>query len=309
MKILVTGGAGFIGSSIVDAYVNAGHKVTVIDNESSGKKSHVNAQARYCRLNIADEKQLTSFFRGKRFDVVNHHAAQIDVRKSVENPRFDATVNILGLLNVLERCRENNVKKIIFSSSGGTVYGECKRPAKETDPEVPLSPYGVAKLASEKYIKTYASLYGIRYTIFRYSNVYGPRQDPHGEAGVVAIFSNKLLRNEIPTIYGNGRQSRDFVFVGDVVRANLMALRKADMCVVNIGIGKETSINALYKIMAQLRGEPRKPHYKAGRPGELQRSVLNASLAKKVLGWSPQDSLETGLGKTLKYFQAQLEKR
>ncbi len=298
----MTGGAGFIGSNIADSYIEAGHQVWILDDESSGKPEQVHPKARYARLNICDRVKLIRFFKGKRFDVVNHHAAQIDVRRSVADPQYDAQVNILGLLNVLEECRQAKVKKVIFSSSGGTVYGECSGPANEKSPEVPLSPYGVAKLASEKYILAYNSLYGLNYTVFRYSNVYGPRQDPHGEAGVVAIFSNRLLSGDPIYIFGNGTQTRDFVFVGDVARANVMALRQGKNEIINIGTGEETSVKGLVDTMASVVDAQPKIIFKKARAGELRRSVLDISKAKKVLGWSPITPLREGLGKTIAYF-------
>ena len=304
MKILVTGGAGFIGSTIVDRYVEAGHRVWVVDNESSGRRYLVNKKAAYHRIDVNDKRKLAALFKKVKFDVVNHHAAQIDVRKSVEDPAFDAKVNIIGILNVLDLCRIHKVKKILFSSSGGTVYGECRRgPADESFPEVPLSPYGVAKLASEKYIQAYASLYGLKYTIFRYANVYGPRQNPHGEAGVVAIFSMRLIKDEPIVIYGKGTQTRDFVYVGDVARANLLGLKKGDNQIINIGTRSETSVNDLYRRMARICGVTRPAPHKPPRAGELQRSVLNVNKAKRVLGWTPQTPIDAGLAATIAYFR------
>ncbi len=302
MKILVTGGAGFIGSTIVDEFIAKGHRVWVLDNESSGNRKQVNPKASYVRADVTDKKKLAALFKRVKFDVVDHHAAQIDVRRSVADPEFDARVNILGLLNVLTQCRETKVKKIIFSSSGGTVYGECPRPADESFPEVPLSPYGVAKLASEKYIQAAASLTGIKYTILRYANVYGPRQDPHGEAGVVAIFSQRLLKGEPISIFGDGKQVRDFVYVKDVARANMLALTRANNAIVNIGTGKTTSVVGLYQSMASILNVKRKPVHKPARKGELSRSVLNIARAKRVLGWTPQMPVRQGLAETIQYF-------
>lgn len=302
MRILVTGGAGFIGSTIVDMYVNAGHSVWVIDNESSGKRSQVNPRARYKRMDVLNQPALKKLFKSGRFDVVNHHAAQIDVRKSVMDPAFDARINILGLLNVLERVRENRVKKVIFSSSGGTAYGECTRPARVGFPENPLSPYGVTKLSGEKYIKAYSALHGIRHTIFRYANVYGPRQDPHGEAGVVAIFSQKLLKAQAPFVFGGGGQTRDFVYVKDVARANLMALTGGHNQILNIGTSRETSVSQLYDLMAEIAGSTLKAIKKPARKGELNRSVLDIAGTRKILGWSPKTSLRQGLSETIDYF-------
>lgn len=302
MRILVTGGAGFIGSHIVDAYVAAGHEVWVIDDESSGNRKQVNPKAKYIRANLLDLKSLKKIFKAGRFDVVNHHAAQIDVRRSVADPVFDARINIIGILNLLNLSRDNKVKKFLFASSGGTIYGECARPATESFPEEPLSPYGIAKLASEKYIKAYASLYGIDYTIFRYSNVYGPRQNPHGEAGVVAIFSERLLNGEPLTIFGDGKQTRDFVFVVDIARANVMALEKGNNQIVNIGIQREISVNELFREMAALTGYKLRPIYKKARPGELRRSVLNIAHARRALGWKPSVTFREGLRQTIGYF-------
>lgn len=303
MKILVTGGAGFIGSNIVDTFVGMGHKVWVLDNESSGKRKQVNPKARYVRGDIGDKDKVASLFKREKFDLVDHHAAQIDVRRSVEDPGFDAKVNILGLLNILHNCKLTRVKKIVFSSSGGTVYGECNRgPADESFPEVPLSPYGVAKLASEKYILAHSALTGLKYTILRYANVYGPRQDPHGEAGVVAIFAQRLLKREPIVIFGDGKQLRDFVFVKDVARANALALTKGNNEIVNIGTKKTTSINELYSTMASIVGVKDKAGRKPARAGELFRSVLNVSKAKRVLGWAPAYSLREGLQETVNYF-------
>lgn len=302
MRILVTGGAGFIGSTVTDAYIEKGHQVFVVDDESSGHRKNVNSKARYCRANICDKKKISVLFQRNRFDVVNHHAAQIDVRKSVLDPVKDARINIFGLLNLLVLARKYKTKRILFSSSGGTVYGECAKPATERSPEVPLSPYGVAKLAGEKYIKAFSALYGIKYTIFRYSNVYGPRQDPHGEAGVVAIFSKRLLEGKPVSIYGDGRQTRDFVYVKDVACANVAALSRTLNDTLNIGVGRETSVNALYHTMAGIVGTPNPPLHKSARAGELRRSVLNVTSAKAVLGWTPIYSLQDGLRETIRYF-------
>lgn len=303
MKILVTGGAGFIGSTIVDKYIEAGHRVWAYDNESSGRRAQVNKKATFVRGDVRNLRALETLFSRHKFDVVNHHAAQIDVRRSVENPAFDAEVNIIGILNLLKLSKDNKVKKFLFSSSGGTVYGECKRAADESFPEVPLSPYGVAKLASEKYILSNGALYGQKFTIFRYANVYGPRQDPHGEAGVVAIFSRRLLAGEPITIFGDGKQSRDFVFVGDVARASLLGLTKAQNQIVNIGTTQPTSVNDLYRRMARIVGETRPAKHKPARAGELRRSLLAVGKAKRVLSWQPGVTLDEGLAQTIEFFR------
>jgi len=306
LRILVTGGAGFIGSHIVDAYIQEGHRVTVLDNLSTGKKKNLNPRAVFRRLDIRNRRSLSEAFRAGRFDAVNHLAAQMDVRKSVEDPVHDADINIFGLLNILEECRLQKVKKILFSSSGGTIYGECnpRKPATENAASRPLSPYGIAKLASEFYIKSYGELHGLEYCILRYANVYGPRQDPFGEAGVVAIFSNHMLANEPLVIFGNGRQSRDFVNVKDVAAANVLALSghvKKELF--NIGTGRLTSVNELFHSMTRGLPYDRKPHRKPARAGELLTSVLDISRARRVLRWTPRVPLQQGLEATVAFFR------
>lgn len=303
MKILVTGGAGFIASHVVDAYVAAGHRVTVVDDMSRGRKANLNPKARFVKSDVSSPA-LSGLFRAGRFDAVNHHAAQIDVRISVEDPARDARANVLGLLNVLELSRRNGVKKVIFSASGGTYYGECgRRPARETDLPAPLSPYGVTKLAGEHYLRAYRALHGLRYTVLRYGNVYGPRQDPHGEAGVVAIFCSRLLSGEPVLIYGDGRQQRDYVYVGDVARANVLALRRATDDAVNIGTGRAVSVNGLLDGLLEASGLSVKPVHRPARAGELFRSVLDVAKAKRVLGWRPALSLVDGLGETFRFIR------
>lgn len=303
MKILVTGGAGFIGSNVADVYISSGHRVIVVDNLSSGKKRNLNPKARFYKVDITDKKAISAIFAKEKFDVVNHHAAQIDVRKSVADPSFDARVNILGTINLLESCIKNKVKKFIFASSGGTIYGECgKNAPDEKAPAGPASPYGISKLSVEFYLKYYSLLYGLKYTSLRYGNVYGPRQDPHGEAGVVAIFSNKLLNREKIAIFGNGKQMRDYVYVKDVARANLLALKRGHNQVINIATNKSTSVNELYTHMAKITGFKAKPIYKPERPGELFKSFLNIKKAKSVLNWAPKFHIRKGLENTIQYF-------
>jgi len=303
MKILVTGGAGFIGSNIADAYIKAGHRVVIIDNLSSGKKASINQKAKFYKLDI-NSHDLGKIFSREKFDLVNHHAAQIDVRKSVSDPAFDAKINILGSLNIFENAKKYRVKKIIFASSGGTIYGECSSKTPDENSAVnPLSPYGIAKLSIEFYLKYYRALYGMKYTVLRYGNVYGPRQDPHGEAGVVAIFSGKMLKNEKVKIFGDGKQMRDYVFVSDIAKANLLSLSKGNDEIINIGTGEATSVNKLFGEMAKIITSKEKPVYLPKRPGELFRSVLNIKKAKRVLGWKPEVSMAAGLRKTLDYFR------
>ncbi len=302
MKILVTGGAGFIGSHIVDAYISLGHRVTVLDNFSSGRKANLNRKAVVVKGDV-QAPTLKALFARSKFDVVNHHAAQIDVRKSVTDPAFDARVNILGLLNILELSRATGVKKIIFSSSGGTYYGECTRPGRETDFPRPLSPYGITKMASEYYIRAYHALHGLNFTILRYGNVYGPRQDPHGEAGVVAIFSQRMLAEEPLTIFGDGRQQRDYVFVKDVAQASVLALKRGHNDVFNIGTQKASSVNDLFREMKRITGYEHKPIYKPARPGELIRSCVDIGKTRRVLGWRPRFTLAQGLKDTIDFFR------
>ena len=305
MKILVTGGAGFIGSHIVDAYLADGHDVTVVDDLSTGKKRNLTGKARLVKADVRDPN-LSTLFAESRFEVVNHLAAQIDVRKSVQDPFFDASLNILGTLRMLECGRSYGVRKFIFSSTGGALYGECpSAPADEECSARPESPYGFSKATAERYIQFYGSLYRLPYTILRYANVYGPRQDPHGEAGVVAIFAAKLLVKEPVTIYGSGSQERDYIFVSDVVAANVVALTGGENACFNIGTGTATSVNALYKKMASLEKGAPAPVYAPARNGELARSVLNIGRAQKILAWKPKVTLDQGIRDTLGYFQQQ----
>ncbi|MGZ8430646.1 MAG: NAD-dependent epimerase/dehydratase family protein, partial [Candidatus Deferrimicrobiaceae bacterium] len=254
MKILLTGGAGFIGSNIADAYAEAGHEVFVIDNLSSGKKENVPAAARFVLCDIGSDTAVEAI-RTFRPEVVNHHAAQINVRASVADPMVDAEVNILGTIRLLEACREYGVRKFLFASSGGAGYGEQDvYPADETHPTRPVSPYGAAKIAAELYLHFYRTQYGLDYTALRYANVYGPRQDPHGEAGVVAIFCERLLRGQTAIVNGDGEQTRDYVYVGEVVRANLAALDRGGGRSLNIGTGIETSVNTIFRTIRDLAG-------------------------------------------------------
>ncbi|MFA5974882.1 MAG: NAD-dependent epimerase/dehydratase family protein [Elusimicrobiota bacterium] len=305
MKILVTGGAGFIASQIADSYVALGHDVTIVDDLSSGKKKNVNPKATFVAMDIRDPN-ISTLFAKSGFDIVNHLAAQIDVRRSVQDPFLDASVNILGTLRLLDCCRTYGVRKFIFSSSGGTIYGECKtRPGKEDDAPRPSSPYGFSKATAETYIRFFGEFYHLPYTILRYGNVYGPRQDPNGEAGVVSIFIGKLLAGEPVTIYGTGEQERDYVQVGDIVEANNAALLKGENDVFNIGTGVPVSVNRLYQELCAIHQGGSKPDYAPARPGELERSVLDIGKAAKGLGWKPARTLAQGLTETYRYFQSQ----
>jgi UDP-glucose 4-epimerase len=304
MKIAVTGGAGFIGSNIVDAYVEAGHDVVIIDSFVSGKQANVNPSARVHTIDITDPA-IKDIFEQERFDVINHHAAQMSVRLSVDEPIFDATVNIHGVLNVLEAARTTGVKKVIFASSGGAIYGDqTVFPADEQHAKRPCSPYGVSKLATEKYLGFYLYQYGIEHTVLRYTNVYGPRQNAHGEAGVVAIFIEKLLRDEQPTINGDGTQTRDYVFVEDVVRANVLALGSKAAGIFNVCTSREQSVNALYDYLQLRMGTAMPRAHGPAKGGEQLRSVCSYKKIESELGWKPLTAFEQGLDRTIDWFKA-----
>jgi UDP-glucose 4-epimerase len=313
MRVLVTGGAGFIGSNVVDGYIAGGHDVVVVDNLFTGKKENVHPDAKFYNLDIRD-KALREVFEAEKPEVVNHHAAQISVPASVEDPLFDADVNVIGLLNVLEGCVKHGVRKVVFSSSGGAIYGETDMlPTAEDHPLRPHSPYAITKLVSENYLEFYRLHYGLDYTVLRYANVYGPRQIPYGEAGVVAIFMEELLREDVPVIYRYEDEpegmTRDYCYVEDVVRANVLALEKGSGDIVNIGTGVETSTLKLYRAILGLMREEgyaadaRYDSPKGGpaRPGDLRRSCLSPEKALKLLGWRPEHDLASGLRKTLKW--------
>jgi UDP-glucose 4-epimerase len=305
MKILVTGGAGFIGSNIVDELIEKKHKVVIVDNLATGNIKNVNKKAKFYKVSVCDKKKIDEIFKKEKIDIVIHHAAQLDVRKSVEDPCFDADVNIKGALNILEACKNTKVKKIIFASSGGTIYGECGSKAPDEKAFAnPLSPYGVAKLSVEHYIKAYSELYGLKYTILRYANVYGPRQDTNGEAGVVAIFIGRMSQNKEFFIFGDGKQLRDYVYVKDVVSANIKSLTKGNNEVINIGTNKTTSVTKLAQELSKIIGYKNKPVFKPKRNGELFKSFLNISKAKKVLGWQPKVDIIKGLKNTVNYFKS-----
>lgn len=304
MKVLVTGGAGFIGSHVCDEFVRAGHEVIALDNLSSGKKENLDPKVRLAVLDIRSA-EAAELIKREKPQVLCHLAAQMDVRRSVEDPRFDAEANILGFINLLEAARQSEVKKVIFSSTGGAIYGEQDVfPAPESHPTRPVSPYGVSKASGELYLGYYRAQYGLPYVALRYANVYGPRQNPHGEAGVVAIFSQRLVTGQPCTIFGPGTQTRDFVFGPDVARANYLAFEKDYVGAVNIGTGIETNINELYQLLAEAAGSGAKATHAPGKPGEQQRSCIDNSLAKKVLGWSPAVGLKEGLQRTIEYFRA-----
>ncbi len=305
MKILVTGGAGFIASHIVDAYINLGHDVVVVDDLSSGKKEFINKKAIFYQADIRNRNKINEIFVKERPEVINHHAAQISVRSSVEDPVNDAEINILGLLNLLEEGRRIGVKKVIFASSGGVVYGEAKQIPTPEDyyPLQPLSPYGVSKLSSEYYLYVYHKMYKMPFVALRYANVYGPRQNPHGEAGVVAIFSLKLLRGKSPVVNGDGKQTRDYIYVGDVVEVNKIALINSQVGSFNIGTGIETNVIEIYQNIKDIIGVNITAQYGPAKIGEQKRSCLDFQKAKKLLGWEPKVMLKEGLEKTVEYFK------
>lgn len=303
MKILVTGGAGFIGSHLVDAFLQQGHGVAVIDNLVTGQRENLNPNATFYEMDIRDAA-VKEVFQQEKFDVVCHQAAQMDVRKSVEDPRYDAEVNILGTLNLLQASVATGVKKFLFASTGGAIYGEqIEFPATEEHPTWPASPYGVSKLTCEKYIHYYSQVYHLQYALLRYANVYGPRQNPHGEAGVVAIFTKKMLAGEQPVINGDGKQTRDYVYVGDVVDANLRALQYPENDYFNVGTGIETDVNHIFHFIREAVGADIPEQHGPAKPGEQRRSVLSYEKAKKLLGWEPKVKLPEGITRTVEYFR------
>ncbi len=306
-KVLVTGGAGFIGSHVAEAYLARGEAVWVVDNLSSGKRENVPATASFVEMDIRDDG-IRDLFREIRFDLVNHHAAQIDVRVSVADPQLDAQVNLLGLLNLLEGAREVGTGRIVFVSSGGVVYGEPDTfPTPETAPKLPLSPYGVTKLTGELYLNYYREVHGLEYVAVRYGNVYGPRQDPHGEAGVVAIFSSRLLSGEPLTVFGDGEQTRDYTFVKDIVAANMLVSEVdvgegegLDSRAFNVGTGNGVSVNLLADTLEGVAGTQPGRKHEAARPGELQHSRLDTGRLR-AQGWACRWSLEEGLRETYEH--------
>lgn len=308
MRIVVTGGAGFIGSHVVDAYIARGHQVVVIDDLSTGDRAHVNPKASFHALDILDPT-LPELLADFSPEVLNHHAAQMDLRRSVADPLFDARANILGLIHIMEAVKGLKIKKVIFASSGGAVYGEQEKfPAPEEHPTRPVSPYGVSKLAGEHYLAYYQDAFGIPAIALRYANVYGPRQRSDGEAGVVAIFLRRLLDGESPTINGDGEQSRDYVYIEDVVAANLLALESGYTGPLNIGAGCETDVLALLRLLRDKTGAKIEGRHGPAKPGEQRRSSLDPSRARSVLRWAPRYSLSAGLDKTVDFYRGSAKK-
>ena len=302
MKILVTGGAGFIGSHVVDLLINEKHDVVIIDNLSGGKRENLNLKARFYNQDLNNHPEIEKILEKEKPEVVYHLAAQIDVRKSIEKPIFDARENIINTLNLLDCCIKNKVKHFIFSSTGGAIYGDTKEiPTSEEHLENPISPYGVAKLAIEKYLHFYKKTHGLKFTCLRYGNVYGPRQDSKGEAGVVSIFLNSMFSGQNPLIFG-GIQTRDFVYVEDIARANLLALKDEEGRIFNIGTSKETDIIEIFNKLNRYFNFKFVPEYREMRKGEQLKSCLSYDKAKNLLDWNPLTHLDDGLDKTYCWF-------
>lgn len=302
-KILITGGAGFIGSNLVDRLIKEKYKVIVIDNLSTGKKENLNKKAKFYQIDICSSK-ISEVFKKEKPEIVYHFAAQMNIRKSVEDPLFDSRINILGSLNILQNSIKFKIKKFIFASSGGAIYGNAKKiPISENYNTLPISPYGIAKLTVENYLKFYKENYNLNFVSLRFANVYGPRQNPKGEAGIVSIFIDNFLKNKNSIIFGNGKQTRDFIFVEDVVDACFKILNYSGKeNIFNIGTGVETSVNELYYIIIKILKSKIKPKYVAPKKGELMRNCLDISKIKKELNWKPKIFLKEGLIKTIDFF-------
>ncbi|HXN07835.1 MAG TPA: NAD-dependent epimerase/dehydratase family protein [Nitrospiria bacterium] len=310
MKVLVTGGAGFIGSHIVDRLVMEDNEVIVLDNLSTGKRKNIHKKAKFYKMDIVSPK-IEKIFRNEKPDMVSHHAAQMDITRSLADPIFDAQVNILGTINLLDLSVKHGVRHFVFASSGGAVYGDQYQfPATEEHDTSPLNPYGISKLAGEKYLHYYRQKSGLAYTCLRYANIYGPRQDPFGESGVVSVFGHKMLRKEEVIINGNGMQSRDYLFVEDAVEAHMAALHFPNPGgeVFNVGSGGETTVNDLYKLMHELTETTGKEVFGPEKKGEQVRSSLDSTKIQKILDWEPRISLREGLIRTIEYFRKPLKK-
>jgi len=303
MKILVTGGAGFIASHVVDAYVDLGHELVVVDNLSTGEAKNVNPAAKFIEADITDQEKIQAIIRSEKPDVINHHAAHIQVGYSVQNPQFDAQNNIIGLLNIMEATREVGVKKVIMAATGGAMYGNKQTPFSEELKEEPLSPYGISKRSGELYLNYYHEIHGIPFISLRYSNVYGPRQNPHGESGVIAIFLEMMLEGKNPVINGDGTHTRDYVYVSDVVQANILALESDFVGELNIGTKTEISTNEVWrKLVTELNIEIEEQHGPE-RIGEQVTSSLDYAKAKAVLGWEPAVNFDEGVKKVVTWYK------
>ena len=303
MKVLVTGGAGFIGSHVADRLLADGHEVVILDDLYTGHVEHLPARARFYQMDVQSH-WLNELFRIERPEAVVHHAAQASVRRSVEDPVFDASVNLLGTAALLQASVHHGVRRFVFASTGGAIYGDTDLiPTAEDAPALPVSPYGASKLSAEVYLRTFHALHQLSYAALRYANVYGPRQDPHGEAGVVAIFSQRLLRGETARINGDGKQTRDFVYVGDVADANARALTSDEVGAFNVGTGIETDINRIFALLKSLTRSGQPEEHGPPLAGEQRRSVIDPRKIEKVMGWHPRTSLEAGLSATVQYFR------
>ncbi len=304
MKILLTGGAGFIGSHVTDELIAKGNDVVIIDNLSTGFEYNINPKAKFVKTDITDFKKIENVFVEESPEIIYHFAAQIDVRKSVSDPLFDAETNIMGTLNLIKLSSDFKIKKFIFSSTGGAIYGDTDvRPTPENHPEWPLSPYGIAKLATDKFLNYYNEIFGLKYVSLRYGNVYGPRQNPHGEAGVVAIFLNKMLKGEQPIINGDGHQTRDYVYVEDVVKANILALENIDKVgIYNVGTSIEISVNDLFKEINKNFDNKYKEVHGPAKLGEQKTSCLNYEKIKKDMNFIPKTDFSEGIKETYKWF-------
>ena len=303
MKVLVTGGAGFIGSHVVDRLIAGGHEVVVVDNLSTGLRENVNPKAGFHQIDLV-APSLREVFDRERPEVVNHHAAHANVTRSMRDPAMDATNNVLGSLNLYECARACGVRKIVYATTGGALYGNPERlPADESHPIQPPSNYGVSKYAAELYLRVYALNYGLTYTVLRYANVYGPRQQPHGEAGVVPIFAKAMMSGERPRIFGDGSKTRDYVHVYDVAEANFLALGRADNEAMNIGMGVETTDLEVFEAVRKAVGVEMEPVFAAKRPGEVERIALDCAKARRLLQWTPALTFEKGIEVTIPYYK------
>jgi len=303
MRVLVTGGAGFIGSHVVEALLRAGHEVVVLDDLRTGRRENLPRGVRLYELDLLDPR-VGEVLNDERPEVVDHHAAQASVVASVRDPLLDARTNVLGTLHLLQHCVRTGVEHVVFASTGGAIYGEAHRiPCDEEHPARPISPYGVHKLCAEHHLYAFGKLYGLRWTSLRYANVYGPRQDPEGEAGVVAIFASAMLRGHRPVIFGDGLYTRDYVYVEDVAEANLLAIESKAEGVFNIGSGIETTTRRIFDLLREATGYPGEPEYGPPRPGDIRRIALDCRRARRILGWTPRTPLEEGLRRTVAWFR------
>lgn len=303
MKILITGGAGFIASHVADAYIELGHEVVIVDNLSTGNLKNINPQAKFIEADITDKEKIQEIIRSERPEIINHHAAHIQVGYSVKNPQFDAENNIIGLLNIMEAAKEIPVKKVIMAATGGAMYGNKQTPFNENMKAEPLSPYGISKRAGELYLNYYHELYQIPFISLRYSNVYGPRQNAHGESGVIAIFTEMIADGKNPAINGDGTHTRDYVYVEDVAKANVLALNSDFVGELNIGTKTEISTNEVFRKVVSEMGANIEEKHTEERPGEQVTSSLNYSKATEILGWEPRVDFDEGVKRVVEWYK------